>query len=469
MLYRSTRSELTVSGPEAILQGIAPDGGLFVPASIPTLPWSDYLACDYRELASVMLSLFLPEFKEELPDMIHQAYRYFPKEVAPVRSFQDTALLELFHGPTLAFKDYALQLLPLLMRASADRLERREIITILTATSGDTGKAAMNAFSGVERTEVIVFYPDGGVSPIQELQMLTETADNLVAFALEGNFDDAQRGVKTLFRDQDFCETMARRGRHLGSANSINIGRLLPQMVYYVHAYLELVRTARIQPGESMDVSVPTGNFGNILSAIYCQAMGLPIERIICASNQNHILSDFLATGRYDTRRDLLRSSSPSMDILVSSNLERYLDWLAPKRVRDVMEELSRTGVFTWPDPMPLFADWADETSVSDTIRMVAETHDMVLDPHTAIAWAVGERLRSSNYLLVVATASPYKFPQKVLSSLGQSGAQAEDLARISHTPVPQAIEDLSRMDQKKRQVVTQSMMAQAIRRWMDD
>lgn len=470
MRFISTRGRQTVTGPQAILQGIAPDGGLYVPVTLPKLTWDKYLNYSYHQLTADILSLFFDEFSPEtITWMVQAAYQEFPQTVAQIQAFDDTAVLELFHGPTLAFKDFALCLLPYLLLESAKLEGRKEKICIVTATSGDTGKAAMSGFRGVHQTEVVVFYPNGGVSPIQEQQMLTESAENVVAFALEGTFDDAQTGVKKLFQDQDFIDEMAGRGRFLSSANSINIGRLVPQLVYYIYSYLELVRRGNLEPGELLDVSVPTGNFGNILAAVYARDMGLPLGRIICASNDNHVLSDFFQTGSYSRQRSFLRTSSPSMDILISSNLERYLARFDKDQSHAAMTKLQLTGGFHWTQTLDVVGDWVDERAVSQTINSVFHEHKLALDPHSAIAWAIGQKLRQARYLLVVATASPFKFPDKVLSALGIRGEGVIELAKVIGQDVPQNIRELAYLDEREKVVVTENQMTEIIGRWMDD
>lgn len=479
MRYKSTRSGHNVSPAQAVLQGISPDGGLFVPLQFEEIALKELIHDDYKALARHMFSLFFTDFSEEaIAGVVESAYddKFDKAGIAPLKLFGDRAVLELFHGPTLAFKDMALSVLPHLMKEAQRLKTQAEDILILTATSGDTGKAALEGFKDVPGTRVIVFYPMDGVSSVQERQMLTQQGDNLKVFALKGNFDDAQTAVKNLFSDPGFQEAVRSRGSTLSSANSINIGRLIPQVVYYFHAYLELVRQGKIDLGEAIDLCVPTGNFGNILAGVYAKKLGLPITRFICASNQNHVLTDFFTSGVYDARRELLRTSSPSMDILVSSNLERYLYALKPDEqlIRQKMQALKTEGVFTWPGGLDMIAGFADEEEVSRTIYQVFAQHHYLIDPHTAVAWQVLDKNKPERMTLIISTASAFKFPEQVLQALGGTPTEdtrenIEQLARVSGTPVPHPIKDLWEREPFQRQVVDAEAMQEAILRWLDE
>lgn len=400
MLYNSTRGgETGRTASEAILKGLASDGGLFMPETLPTLqkPLSELSRLSYQELAYEVMKEFFTDFtEEELRHCIEAAYdeKFEDARIAPLVKKGDAWYLELFHGKTIAFKDMALSILPHLMVTSARKNQVTDRIVILTATSGDTGKAAMAGFADVPGTEIIVFYPYGGVSRFQELQMRTEPGKNTHAAAIRGNFDDAQTGVKQIFHDQDFAEKLKAQGVVLSSANSINIGRLVPQVVYYVYAYGQLLRAGDVTEGEKINVCVPTGNFGNILAAYIAKHMGVPIEKLICASNENKVLTDFFGTGTYDRNRPFILTSSPSMDILISSNLERLL-YLSTgcdsARTGKLMEDLRTTGVYEIGEDMRQFmsdfvGDYAEEKDVFDTIRSLKEETGYVIDPHTAVA-----------------------------------------------------------------------------------
>ncbi len=353
ILYSSTRNDAKkIKASQAILKGLADDGGLFVPDHIPTLtcPLRDLAGRTYQEIAYEVMRLFLTDFtEEELRSCISRAYdsKFDTEVIAPIVEAEGTYYMELFHGATIAFKDMALSILPYLMIASAKKNHVENDIVILTATSGDTGKAALAGFAGVEGTKIIVFYPKNGVSPIQEKQMVTQKGDNTLVVGIHGNFDDAQSGVKALFNDRELAEEMAAAGLQFSSANSINIGRLVPQVVYYVYAYAKLLEEDKLSENERMNVVVPTGNFGNILAAFYAKQMGVPIGKLICASNENKVLYDFFSTGKYDRNREFVLTSSPSMDILISSNLERLIYRIAgedAKKNAALMDLLMQTG-----------------------------------------------------------------------------------------------------------------------------
>ncbi len=481
MDYLSTRGQTAAhSASQAILKGLADDGGLFVPNAFPSLempsPGSEYL---YPDLAYSVMEPCLSDYpKATLKNILEQAYRRFnTAEVVPLARFGRLAFLELYHGPTLAFKDVALTVLPYLMKEAQSIQKRTDKVLILTATSGDTGKAALEGFRDVEGTEVVVFYPEEGVSYLQKQQMQTQEGKNTHVFGIRGNFDDAQRGVKELFSSPAFTAEMAKDGYQLSSANSINLGRLLPQIVYYVHGYLQLLIQKVIQPGESINLVVPSGNFGNLLAAYYAGQMGLPIHRWICASNENQVLTDFFTTGRYDARRTLVKTSSPSMDILVSSNLERYLYHESggnSERVQAAMQHLKHDGCFHWPvTDHRIFAAMADENEVSLAINQMAKAHGYILDPHTAVGYAVYQKYLNQSGddrpVLIASTASPFKFAGKVLNALGHSSDSSEyvnlkKLAAISGWPLPVALAELQAKPIRHHAVVDKNGLEQAVR-----
>ncbi len=438
MRYYSTRNkDNVVSSMEAIIKGIAEDGGLFVPEAFPALPkLEDIRNLTYKELAKLILGLYFDDYPEEdLEEAVNGAYGDKFGNREPVRLVDKGGVnfLELFHGPTLAFKDMALTILPYLMRSALLSKGVEEEVVVLAATSGDTGKAALEGFRDVPGVNVVVFYPEGGVSQLQRLQMITQKGENTHVLAIEGNFDDAQKGVKDIFGDLDYNKELKEEGYVLSSANSINIGRLIPQVVYYVYAYLDLLRKGRIEVGQEVNIVVPTGNFGNILAAYYAKMMGLPVDRLICSSNDNKVLTDFFETGTYDRRRDLLLTSSPSMDILVSSNLERFLFHISGndhQAVKEMMEDLSREGYFKWSDfsREEIYGEFADEDEVSSAIRDLYESEGYVMDPHTAVAYRVYKKYLKetgdSKPAIIASTASPFKFPEKVISSMGEEVPQ---------------------------------------------
>ena len=438
MRYYSTRNkDNVVSSMEAIIKGIAEDGGLFVPEAFPALPkLEDIRNLTYKELAKLILGLYFDDYPEEdLEEAVNGAYGDKFGNREPVRLVEKGGVnfLELFHGPTLAFKDMALTILPYLMRSALLSKGVEEEVVVLAATSGDTGKAALEGFRDVPGVNVVVFYPEGGVSQLQRLQMITQKGENTHVLAIEGNFDDAQKGVKDIFGDLDYNKELKEEGYVLSSANSINIGRLIPQVVYYVYAYLDLLRKGRMEVGQEVNIVVPTGNFGNILAAYYAKMMGLPVDRLICSSNDNKVLTDFFETGTYDKRRDLLLTSSPSMDILVSSNLERFLFHISGndhQAVREMMEDLSREGYFKWSDfsREEIYGEFANEDEVSSAIRDLYESEGYVMDPHTAVAYRVYKKYLKetgdSKPAIIASTASPFKFPEKVISSMGEEVPQ---------------------------------------------
>ena len=471
ILYKSTRnSDKTVTASEAILKGLADDGGLFVPEYIPKLDvtMDELKGMTYQETAYAVMKQFLTDFtEEELKHCIASAYdsKFDTEVIAPLVKVEDTYHLELFHGATIAFKDMALSILPHLLTTAAKKNNVTKDIVILTATSGDTGKAALAGFADVPGTKIIVFYPKGGVSRVQELQMVTQKGENTSVVAIHGNFDNAQSGVKALFEDKELEKELADAGYQFSSANSINIGRLVPQVVYYVYAYAKLLENEEIASGEEINVTVPTGNFGNILAAYYAKQMGVPIAKLICASNENKVLFDFFRTGVYDRNREFILTSSPSMDILISSNLERLIYTIAgqdAKKNSELMAQLKEKGTYEITSEMKArLADFAGgfatEEETKETIRRTYEKTGYVMDTHTAVAAYVCARYRKDSgddkKCLVASTASPYKFIHSVMSAIDEKYADADEfdlvdeLSRISGTEIPKAIEEIRNAD----------------------
>ena len=448
MHYVSTRdSSRRLTASQAIVEGLSRDGGLYLPESIPQLTLADIRALarlSYPERAAKIMKLYLEEFsEEELLGFAQKAYgpaKFDTPAAAPVVQLADnTYIQELWHGPTCAFKDMALQMLPYLLTASLKKTGEEKTVCILVATSGDTGKAALEGFRDVDRTKILVFYPDGGVSEIQKLQMVTQEGRNVGVCAVRGNFDDAQTGVKRIFSDAQLRETLASRGYFLSSANSINWGRVLPQIVYYVSSYCDLLASGAIKEGQTVNVCVPTGNFGNILSGFYAKKMGVPIDRLICASNENNVLTDFIRTGTYDRNRPFYQTASPSMDILISSNLERLLYHVSgsSEKVAGWMQELSATGKYTVDAEtlakiqQSFAAGYADDADGAAEIKARFDGDHYLCDTHTAVAFRVAETRRTDAPMVVLSTASPFKFPRDVLTALGVE-APASDFAAMA-------------------------------------
>lgn len=467
LLYKSTRdAQHTVTASEAILKGLAPDGGLFVPVSMPKLDVTMEQLKDmsYQETAYAVMKQFLTDFtEEELKHCITCAYdsKFDTEVIAPLVKVGDTYHLELFHGATIAFKDMALSILPHLLTTSAKKNHVTREIVILTATSGDTGKAALAGFADVPGTRIIVFYPKNGVSRVQELQMVTQKGVNTSVVAIQGNFDNAQTGVKALFEDQELEQELSEKGFQFSSANSINIGRLVPQVVYYVYAYAKLLKNEEITLGEEINVTVPTGNFGNILAAYYAKQMGVPIAKLICASNENKVLFDFFRTGIYDKNREFVLTSSPSMDILISSNLERLIYMIAgadAEKDQELMDALKAEGRYDiTPEMKEKLSDfaggYATEEETRAAIRDTYQSIGYVMDPHTAVAAHVCRAYRKDSgdqrKQLIASTASPYKFVKSVMTAIDEKYGSMEEFALIdelekaSGTPVPHAIEEI--------------------------
>ena len=468
VLYRSTRGTSgKVTASQAILKGLSEDGGLYVPTRIPALdiPVEELADMSYQEVAYQVMSRFFTDFtEEELRRCISRAYdsKFDTEEIAPLAKAEGAYFLELFHGATIAFKDMALSILPHLLTTAAAKNQVKNEIVILTATSGDTGKAAMAGFADVPGTRIIVFYPKDGVSPIQEKQMVTQKGSNTYVVSIRGNFDDAQTGVKKIFGDEKMKEELAAAGFQFSSANSINIGRLVPQIVYYVYAYAKLVKNGEIAPKDVVNVVVPTGNFGNILAAYYAKNMGLPIGKLICASNENKVLYDFFRTGTYDRNREFILTSSPSMDILISSNLERLIYRIAgedAQKTRELMEALGSDGSYTVTSQMKealgeFYGNYASEQETAETIRRIWKDCGYVIDTHTAVAACVYEKYRSETGddtpAVIASTASPYKFARSVMEAIGGDAYDGMDdfqlvdeLEKVSGVAIPDAVSQI--------------------------
>ena len=467
VLYNSTRSNGTpVKASEAILKGLSDDGGLFVPDRIPALDKSlqELSELTYKEVAYEVMKLFLTDFtEEELKQCINNAYdsKFDTEVIAPLVEAEGAYYLELFHGATIAFKDMALSILPHLLITSAKKNQVKNEIVILTATSGDTGKAALAGFAGVKGTKIIVFYPKHGVSPIQEKQMVTQKGDNTCVIGITGNFDDAQTGVKKLFGDKELAAEMDKAGYQFSSANSINIGRLVPQIVYYVYAYAQLLKEGRIADKEAINVVVPTGNFGNILAAFYAKNMGLPIKKLICASNDNKVLYDFFETGVYDRNREFVLTTSPSMDILISSNLERLIYRIAgndAEKNAALMAALSGQGKYEITAEMKekladFYGNYATEKETAETIKELYEETGYVIDTHTAVAATVYNKYKAQTKdeakTVIASTASPFKFTRSVMEAIDEKYAAMDDfalvdeLSKLANVKVPNAIEEI--------------------------
>ena len=467
LLYKSTRSENeTVTASQAILKGLASDGGLFVPTSIPKLSVSlqELSGMSYKETAYVVMKEFLTDFtEEELKSCIDKAYdaKFDTEEIAPLVKAEGAYYLELFHGATIAFKDMALSILPHLLTTSARKNNVKNDIVILTATSGDTGKAALAGFADVPGTRIVVFYPKGGVSPIQEKQMVTQTGENTFVVGIKGNFAQAQSGVKAIFGDKELEKEMNDAGFQFSSANSINIGRLVPQVVYYVYAYARLLANGEISDGEEINVVVPTGNFGNILAAYYAKNMGLPIHKFICASNDNKVLYDFFTTGIYDKNREFILTMSPSMDILISSNLERLIYKIADcdsAKNNELMTALSSEGRYSITEEMKgklqdFYGNYGSEEETSEIIKKIYEETGYVIDTHTAVAAVVYDKYTretaDTTKAVIASTASPFKFTRNVMNSIDPKYDAMDDftlvdeLSKISGVSVPNAIEEI--------------------------
>ena len=487
MLYHSTRSEAHfVDSAEAVLEGLAPDGGLYMPEKIPAFDWLACLKGSSTEMSAKILAALLPD----IPDMdtlVRRAYqgKFETEDLTPTVSVGGYSVLELFRGPTSAFKDVALQILPYLLAASVRKCADDHTVAILVATSGDTGKAALEGFADVPGTKIAVFYPDGGVSDIQRAQMATQGGNNVLVLAVRGNFDDAQTGVKDIFADAALASELDRAGVVLSSANSINWGRLAPQIAYYFAAYARLLRAGAVAPGERVDFSVPTGNFGDILAGYFAKRAGLPVGKLLCASNSNNVLTDFLRTGVYDKNRPFLRTMSPSMDILVSSNLERLLYLAAQdgERVSEWMRALRGEGKYAVGEELlRLLADegfaafFASEEETARVIRAVWEKKGYLADPHTAAGLSAAEQYRRESGevrpTVALSTASPFKFAAAMLSSLGEDvsedGFAALDaLCAFAGTPIPAPLDALRAREERFKAVVNKDEMRESVKNWL--
>ena len=468
LVYHSTRnSEETATASEAILKGLTSDGGLFVPDSIPKLnvALEDLTKMSYQEIAYAVMKEFLTDFtEEELKTCINNAYdsKFDTEEIAVTKKVDGAYYLELFHGATIAFKDMALSILPHLLVTSARKNNVKNEIVILTATSGDTGKAALAGFADVPGTKIIVFYPKSGVSPIQEKQMVTQKGNNTYVIGIKGNFDDAQTGAKKMFSNKELAKVMNDNGFQFSSANSINIGRLVPQIVYYVKAYADLLKQGALKAGEPMNVVVPTGNFGNILASYYAKQMGIPINKFVCASNKNKVLFDFFETGKYDRNREFYVTTSPSMDILISSNLERMIYRIAgndAKQCAKFMAALTKDGEYVITDAMKaelseFFGAFGSEEETAVKIKEVYDKEGYVMDTHTAVAAVAYDKYKAATGddktpTIIASTASPYKFTRSVMDAIDPAYDAEDDfelvdeLNKVSKTEIPKAIEEI--------------------------
>lgn len=496
MKYSSTRNKACrEESAGAILTGMAPDGGLFVPEEFPKFSLDEIKKMGemtYADLAACVLERWLTDYSgEELKKYCREAYsaeRFESTEAAPLRALPGrTYVLELWHGPTCAFKDFALQMLPRLLPAAAAKCGEEKKVAILVATSGDTGKAALAGFADVAGTCIGVFYPDGGVSDIQRLQMVTQSGKNVAVFAVKGNFDDAQSGVKAIFADRQLAEQLEKEGIMLSSANSINWGRLAPQIVYYFSAYARLLKSGAIKAGDPVDFCVPTGNFGNILAGYLAQKSGLPVRHLVCASNQNNVLADFMASGVYDKNRAFFQTTSPSMDILISSNLERLLFLLSGRddgKCRAWMEELRQDGRYQIGADMlnALHAEgfaggWADEEQTAEEIARIFRAEGYLCDTHTAVAMYVQRKWREQQGgdvpMVVLSTASPFKFAPSILKALGaEEGRDGFDsldrLSQLSGLPVPPSLAGLRTEPIRFNTTCSKDHMSASVMEWLE-
>ena len=492
VLYKSTRGKgETVTASMAILKGLSEDGGLFVPTEIPKLdvPAEKLAQMTYQETAYEVMSRFLTDFtEEELKNCIANAYdeKFDTSEIAPLHEADGAYYLELFHGATIAFKDMALSILPHLMTTAAKKNAVKNEIVILTATSGDTGKAALAGFADVPGTRIIVFYPKHGVSPIQEKQMVTQKGDNTYVVGITGNFDDAQTAVKKMFNDRELAAELDAAGFQFSSANSINIGRLVPQIVYYVYAYSRLVGQGKVKAGDKINVVVPTGNFGNILAAYYAKQMGLPINKLVCASNENKVLFDFFRTGTYDRKRDFILTTSPSMDILISSNLERLIYRLTgedTQKCAELMQSLSEGGEYTITDEMKaelddFYGNYATEEETAKVIKDTYEKTGYVMDTHTAVAASTYKKYVAETnddaVTVIASTASPFKFARSVMDAINPEYDKLDDfelideLSKIANVKIPNAIEEIRNAEVRHNNLVEVDGMEAIVKKFLN-
>lgn len=488
MNYISTRgNNQKMTSAQAIIAGLADDGGLFVPDELPQVDMEfikGLTKLSYQERAARVLGCFLTDYTdEEIKGCVERAYggsKFDDAAVAPLNIMEDVSVLELWHGPTSAFKDMALQLLPQLLSTALKKTGEKNQVLILVATSGDTGKAALEGFKDVEQTKIIVFYPENGVSRIQKLQMVTQQGENVAVTAVKGNFDDAQSGVKAIFSDREFNAKLNEAGVSLSSANSINWGRLVPQIVYYFSAYADLLKAGVIRAGDEISFTVPTGNFGDILAGYYALRMGLPVKKLICASNTNNVLTDFLTTGVYDRNRDFFKTISPSMDILISSNLERLLYHVTndAAQVAEWMKSLAETGRYDVGAEVlakiqaTFGCDWADDEKTMETINAVYGERRYIADTHTAVAWDSAHKYMlqgNAEPMVVVSTASPYKFNESVLTALGETIEGMDEfqlldkLQSLNSFKIPAGLAALKNAQVRHSNVVEKTAMPQAV------
>ncbi len=492
LLFSSTRNpQEKVTASQAILKGLADDGGLFVPNEIPVLEVSveELAEMSYQETAYEVMKLFLTDFtKEELKNCINRAYdsKFDTEEIVPIVEADGAYYLELFHGSTIAFKDMALSILPHLLTTAAKKNQVKNEIVILTATSGDTGKAALAGFADVEGTRIVVFYPKNGVSPIQEKQMVTQKGANTFVVGIHGNFDQAQTGVKKMFSDKELAKELDAHGFQFSSANSINIGRLVPQIVYYVYAYAKLYQRGVLAKDEPMNVVVPTGNFGNILAAFYAKNMGIPIHKLICASNENKVLYDFFETGKYDRNREFILTKSPSMDILISSNLERLIYRVAGNdaaKNAELMKALITDGAYEITPQMKealkdFYGNYTSEEEMEEVIRSLYEKTGYIIDTHTAVASGVYNKYKEATgdetKTVIASTASPFKFTRSVMDSIDKKYDSmgdfelVDELSKIGKVAVPPAIEEIRTADILHNTVCEVEQMQDTVKSFLD-
>ena len=495
MYYKSTRdSSVNITSAEAIVQGISKDGGLFVPSEIPSISMDEIVKLgdmSYSERAAYVFAKYLTDFTDvEIRYCTDNAYstkNFESENIAEISHlFEGTYVLELWHGPTCAFKDMALQILPYLLTTSAKKINIDKKIVILVATSGDTGKAALEGFADVPGTQIMVFYPEDGVSPMQKRQMTTQDGSNVAVCALKGNFDDCQTGVKNIFGDKEIAEKLEANKLMFSSANSINWGRLAPQIIYYISAYATLVKDAEIKAGDKINIVVPTGNFGNILAAYYAKNMGLPVNKLICASNSNKVLTDFLTTGVYDRNRDFITTISPSMDILISSNLERLIYRIAGEdavKNAALMKELNTTGKYEITPEMKekladFYGNYASEKETADTIRDLYEKTGYVIDTHTAVAASVYHKYKkdtndTDTKTVIASTASPFKFSRSVMDAIDPKYDSlsefelVDELSRIGNVKIPQAIEEIRSAEVRHKTVCEVEEMPEVVKQFL--
>lgn len=484
--FRSTRgSERELTGAQAIIQGLAEDKGLFVPTELPKLPFEieDMIGKSYQEIAFQIISAFFDDYTaEEMHHCIDGAYdaKFEAEDIAPLVEAGGAYFLELYHGKTAAFKDMALSILPYLLTTAMKKENEDKKICILTATSGDTGKAALEGFADVPGTEIIVFFPNQGVSQVQERQMITQEGANTHVYAINGNFDDAQTGVKKIFNDEAFAEKLAAAGCKLSSANSINIGRLVPQVAYYVYSYIKLVERGVLKNGEPMNIVVPTGNFGNILAGYYAKQMGIPVHKFICASNENKVLTDFINTGVYDIKRDFYLTNTPSMDILISSNLERLLYHLSGgngAEIKGLMEQLDTAKEYEVSERIKeglseFYGGYADVAATNEAVGTMYRQHHYLMDTHTAVAYKVYEDYREktgdTTPTVIASTASAYKFAESVAKSIGMGEEEngfryVEALAAETGVRVPKGLKDLDKKEIRHTGVIDVDQMQKTV------